>query len=84
MFIDNFYSEEKWKLVDIVNDGNSYLIQNTNSFDVEFIVSNNLPSNDVLGGVLCSNMQLAFKKVTGSLYVRSPVKARLYVEQVEE
>lgn len=84
MFVDNFICYKEWKEVLPVNDGQSYLIQNTNHFDVEFIVMASEPNEEVKGGSLMAGQQLEFKKVSGKLYVKAPVKARLYIELVEE
>ena len=75
-----------WQEVTDVNDGNEYTIQNV-SEEIEFIVYLDVPPENVKGGVLSRFKQLIFKKVTGKLYMRSPVtygSQYIYVEEVEK
>lgn len=80
--------DTKWKLIEQVNDGNEYYIQNIPSYsgDVQFIVSETEPKPTDLGGVLPEKMQLKFKKINGDLYMRciSPFNNKeINIEQVE-
>lgn len=85
MHIENMKLSFEWKPVDSANTGDSFLIQNTSPFNVEYVVSESAPT-DTKGGIILPYQQLSFKKVTGNLYVKKNDGRDGYIsiEQIEE
>lgn len=75
----------EWQKVDEVNDGNSYLLQNISDVECKYIVTESAPEDSAPGMFLLPRQQLAFKKITGELYLKkSGYYAEVSIEKVEE
>ena len=72
-----------WTLISQVDDGDLYYIQNLGHYHVEYCVATSLPADSDEGGCLLPKEQLKFKKVAGSLYMRTSEIIDLYIEKVE-
>lgn len=87
MFIAEKKLTDKWCLIEEVNTGDNFLIQNTTNRAVYFCVLDTTPDDSIIGGVLEAHQQLSFKKVTGDLFMRNTWggngSVSLYIEQVE-
>lgn len=59
-----------WEALSEVNTGDSFLIQNISDDVVRYVVLDSQPEETVNGGVLAPYQQLAFKKVTGDMYMK--------------
>lgn len=70
MNIGKIQLDNDWRLMNEVNTGEEFLIQNL-SQRVEFIVTDTAPTSNDTGGLLSSCQQLMFKRVDGDLYMRS-------------
>ena len=74
---------KEWTLISQVDDGGLYYIQNLGHYPVEYSVQTTLPAASDEGGCLLPKEQLKFKKVGGSLYMRTSEIIDLYIEEVE-
>lgn len=76
--------QDDWSLVQEVSSGDSFLIQNVSSNKIRYCVLDSVPGKNVKGGVIMPYQQLAFKKVTGDLYIKKDwANGYIVIEQVE-
>lgn len=75
-----------WEAQAEVNTGDSFLIQNISDDVIRYVVLDSVPAETVNGGVLLPYQQLAFKKVTGDLYMKQngDEDGYIVIEQVEQ
>lgn len=85
MFITNLQlPSNQWTEIDLVNTGDTFLIQNLTADDIRFIVLDSEPTNTNYGCKLAPGQQLVFKKVAGDLYMRGKGQGVIAIEQQEE
>lgn len=61
---------DEWVILDGVNDGQCYLIQNVSLAPVSYCVLDRVPDNKIKANVITPWQQLSFKKGNGDLYIR--------------
>ena len=86
MKVEDFKCPAVWTKVTSVDDGENYRIQNTGERAIWWSVGDQ-PAESVRDGVLLPGCQLAFKKVSKSLYVKDfdpTTPSYLYIEKVEK
>ena len=70
---------DTWCLIEEVNTGDSFLLQNVSNNPIRYVVLDSVPAETVNGGVIMPYQQLAFKKVGGDLYMKKD-EANGYIE----
>ena len=86
MFIGNkTITPNEWTAIDEVSTGESFIIQNISEYRISFCTLDSTPTENIDGGILLPLQQLAFKKVSGDLYMKTGGKdVNIYIEKVEE
>lgn len=76
---------KEWVALEEVNTGDSFLIQNISDNIVRYIVLDSVPENNLYGNVIQPYQQLAFRKITGDMYIKQNGDENAYIaiEKVE-
>lgn len=79
-------NNENWEALAEVNTGDSFLIQNISDDVIRYVVLDSQPDESVNGGVLAPYQQLAFKKITGDMYMKQngDEDGYIVIEKVEQ
>ena len=77
-------SSTEWEALSEVNTGDKFFIQNVSDNPIRYCVLDTVPEQSVSGGRLMPFQQLAFKKVSGDLYLKNEgIEGYVVVEKVE-